>query len=529
MRPATLQNVAPPARRSDFGVAPFFCSTALFVKPSSQPIRNAKLVESFRGEVRATAPLHPQELALVVIASLHLCFLPWALGTRDVWSQLVSLGLGFLSFAVGLWPRHYRGELAPHGAFILHPWSRLIKFPVFWLGLLLIAYIACQGLNPAFARASAGPYWWIAPVPHIEWLPSGIDATFAQMNAWRMLTVLGAAWLLACALWAGVSRRASAHALMTVLVVNGTLLALLGILQKITAAKGVFWVITAVPDYFVATFYYKNHAGAYFSLMTVTALSLMAWYHLRALRRIERSSPAPVYAFAATVLASIVFLSISRTATILLAGHGVLTLGVLLFHKLKSRDDVSPALATFSLLSAIIVIIASASFLNLDKSVEQIQYAITEEGQQAHLKPRELAREASWDLFQQDKLTGWGAGAFRHAFPLVQRNYEAIYRASWDKRIALGWDHAHNDYLECLVELGWLGSALPALILLWLLYRGFRAAGIQNPAHLILFLGLLLPLAHSWLDFPMYNPAFFITFCALWILLIRWTELESTR
>jgi hypothetical protein len=51
----------------------------------------------------------------------------------------------------------------------------------------------------------------------------------------------------------------------------------------------------------------------------------------------------------------------------------------------------------------------------------------------------------------------------------------------------------------------------------------------SNPASFLIFLGLLQTLAHCWVDFNFYNPAILMTWCFLWPVLVRWTELEEAR
>lgn len=497
-------------------------------QPSRPPFRNAKLVESFRGEVRARMPLHPLELALVLVASLHLCFLPWALGARDPWAQLTSAALGLASLTLAVWPRRYSGELAPQGAFILHPWSRLLKFPPFWLGLLFLAYITCQALNPAYLRATAGPYWWLAPVEHITWLPSGVSAPFERMNAWRMLAICGGAWALACALAAGLTRRISVQAILTAVVANGAILALVGILQKVTNAKEVLWSIKPPAYYFVSTFFYKNHAGAYFNLIVVLAVILMVWHHVRSIRRLDRSSPAPVYAFGTIVLASLVFMSGSRAAMLLLAGFALICVVVyLVWRKRAGSGTTHPAVVGLASVCGVLLLAAAISFLNLDRAVDQFRHLTTDQGQKMSIQWRLSARAATLDLVDQQPLTGWGAGSFRHTFPLVQRNYPEIYRAG--RVQTYYWDHAHNDYVQALAEVGILGLALPVLMLGSLLLRAFRSGALSHPAFILGLIGLGLPLAHAWIDFPLYNCAILVTLCAALVMLVRWTELENSR
>lgn len=93
------------------------CSCSMSDSPplsgrTSQPSGfGSKHLEHFRSD-RRRLPLHPREKALLALVALHLCFLPWALGTMHVWSQLTSLGLGAAGMVLALIPRTYSGDYA---------------------------------------------------------------------------------------------------------------------------------------------------------------------------------------------------------------------------------------------------------------------------------------------------------------------------------------------------------------------------------------------------------------------------------
>src|SRR3954465_6829316 len=105
-----------------------------------------KSLDKFRAKT-TRGKVHPLELAALGVVGAHLVFLPWALGGMRPWAHFISLGLALIGFAVALLPRNYTEEYTGSTRFRLLTWPKLIKFPIFWLGLLLLAYITIQGLN----------------------------------------------------------------------------------------------------------------------------------------------------------------------------------------------------------------------------------------------------------------------------------------------------------------------------------------------------------------------------------------------
>jgi len=79
--------------------------------------------------------------------------------------------------------RDYNEETAPgQPPFRLYTWPKLARFPVFWIGLLFLAYIAIQGFNPAWLYATDGQGWWMTAAQPIAWLPSSVDVPFAAVD-----------------------------------------------------------------------------------------------------------------------------------------------------------------------------------------------------------------------------------------------------------------------------------------------------------------------------------------------------------
>lgn len=495
------------------------------------------MLQAFRGELRPTVRLHTLENTLVVLAGTLLCFSPWALGTMHVWSQFVCLGLASLAFLVSLINRQYRGELAPEGDFKLIMWPKLIRFPVFWLGLLLLVYILIQALNPSWQYFRSDTRWWLEPVEHIKWLPSGMDTPFKDMNPWRVLMIYGTAWLLGCALWVGITRRVAVQALFTAVCVNGAVFAIVGILQKVTNAKYILWGLKDVTraGYFFGTIIYKNHAGAYLNLVLILCTALLYWHFARAERRMDRASPAPVFAFCGVLLGMSVLLTNSRAATILMMVFAfVAFIGFIIRCTLHRSETRSPWVITLLCLVFSLFVGLGAYFLNTERAFDRVSKLIEDGTEDFSVKTRLIARDATWEMAKDNLITGWGAGSFRHYFTVYQRKYPEIHevpRPAKSKRPPryYRWEYAHNDYVQLLAELGLIGAGLITAMLACGVRHLVRESAFSRPHLLFVMLALTVTACHAWVDFQFHNPAILFLWCTSAVLLGRWAELESRR
>jgi len=482
--------------------------------------------------MRASTGLHPLENALLVIVGSLLCFMPWALGTMHVWSQVISLGMAVLAFIVAIPNRHYRDELAPQGDFKLIMWPKLVRFPLFWLGLLLLGYILIQALNPAWTYMRDGTSWWLQKVEHIAWLPAGMETPFEDMSPWRELLVYGTAWLVTCALWVGITRRVAIQRLFTVIVANAVLLSIIGILQRVTDAKYILWGLkdANTAGGFFATIIYKNHAGAYLNLALMLCVGLLYWHFVRAERRFERSSPAPIFAFGAVVLGLGVLLSFSRAGTVLMLAFILLSfIGFVIRCTLTEGEGRSPWVTTLLCVGFSVFIGIGAYFLKTDQSFDRLGKLIQDGKTDSSVSSRYLARAATWEMAKDNLLTGWGAGSFRHYFPVYQRHYPAIYDIPGQPKAKMRWEFAHNDYVQVVAELGLIGVTL-LLAMVGAAVTHLRRQKVYLRPHLLfMILALVITAAHAWVDFQFHNPAILLLWCASAAMIGRWAEFENQR
>lgn len=350
------------------------------------------------------------------------------------------------------------------------------------------------------------------------------------MNAWRVLVIHGTAWLLGCALWVGITRRVTVQTLLTVVVVNGALLAIIGILQNVTHAGKIVWLLPLRTGYEFATILYKNHAGAYLNLVLMLCTGLLYWHFSRAERRMDRSSPAPVFGFCGVLLGLGVLLTNSRAATILLLVFTFIAfIGFIIRCTLYRSETRSPwAVALICAVFALFVGLG-AYFLNTEQAINRLGKLIEGHKTDFSVTTRVLARQATWDMAQDNIVTGWGAGSFRHYFPVYQRNYADIYYAGPNRSRVMRWEYAHNDYVQLLAEFGLVGAGLLLAIILCGVRILLRNHVYLRPHLMFIILALVITAVHAWVDFQFHNPAILILWWASAVLVCRWSELENRR
>jgi O-antigen ligase len=474
---------------------------------------------------RQRPSLHPLERLFLSLALVQLIFLPWAFGTMHGWSQLTALGLAGLMLAVALWPRFYSARLADGKAFHLASWPRLVRFPLFWLGLGLLLLLGVQALNPSFQWQRNATTWWLVTLKHVTFLPTSIETPFERYNLWRSFVIYATVWLSVCALWIGVTRRRTLQILVSVLVGNAVILGLVGFAQKASGVEKLLLVRAFPGASSFASFVYQNHAGAYFSLMSFGALGLAVWHFFEGRKRMARSTPSALWVIAAVLLAFAVVFSLSRGAIMSLTVFGLAALVALVLLKFmnstqSTTSPLVPVVIGLMMLGAVAFMVRQVDFSTVYYRFEQLSKL---QANDPSVMSRKLAREAASHMYADHWVGGTGAGSFRFLFPGYIKDMPLIY-----ERGNYFWEHAHNDWLEIPIELGLTGVLLIASALGWIGWTWSRAGGWRNPLTLMIALGCAQVMAHALMDFPFQNPAILVTWWSLLVISLRWLELDST-
>jgi hypothetical protein len=441
-----------------------------------------------------------------------------------LWAQYISLGLAAVGFVIALLPRNYTPEHTGTAPFRLLTYPKLLKFPIFWLGLALLGLVVVQALNPAWRFQSDSRGWWMVPIPHKEWLPVGVDVPSKYWTQWRMLIIYTSGFLTVCSVWIAFTRRRTVQYFLVVVALNGLLLAALGVIQRVLGNGKIFWFVDSPNPQFFASFIYKNHGSTYLDLALAATCGLASWYYLRGARRMEKSNPSGVLAFFATCIAVSVLLSYARGATLVMLIFLLLCVTGFVIHQFTTPSEHRRPII------AIVLVLIFGLFLKTGLDTRRTQEAwdrlkagVTREDKS--LEFREQVTQASIEMLRDEWKSGIGMGSYRYLFPTYQHRYPQLIKTA-DGPIF--WEHAHNDIVQFPIELGAVGTGLLILGFGYWAVALLRHRFWATPLSASVVLGLLLVLGYAWWDFPFQCPAILITWCVLWAVAAMWARFEES-
>ena len=481
-----------------------------------EPIR-LDLVRRFRrltGDPRSwQAPLAARDQILLGAVGLQLVFSCWALGAVRLWAQAVMSVL-----AVGAFLLLFVPFAESRDDDVVSPTPRqnlrvLLRFPLFWCGLLLMAYIAIQGFNVAWEYHTDGNSWWLKHRDHVSWLPSGMDTPLDGNNPFRMLMILGAPWLVLCTAWVGLRRKRSARLVLWIAAVNGGIWTTFGILQFTTGTDLMFWRWDPPTSAFWASIMYLNHAGAYINLCLAIVLALFLYYYGRSRLRFIRSGSQLLILCLAVLIGGSQLLTLSRGAIVLCGALLLYFLFLVCILSLRRRDSARSPLP----LALVLLLLAGLAYtlfhLIDDKRISWRFGKLEELVAEPDRSYRYHLNLNTWEMLKERWWWGWGAGAFRYYFPVYQRGNPVLDRKVGGRQ--LFFSHAHNDLLQLPTELGVAGSSAIVIGLLywpWLAWRRWRQVSL---AVMMLWGASALTILHASFDTIFHCPAVLVLFFVL--------------
>lgn len=412
---------------------------------------------------------------------------------------------------MALMPPRYGGE-SPRSAIrklLIH----IVKDPVFYFGVVLLGFLLIQWINgPLELTFDETESIYKYTDPKIAGMPFCVDQSEAvQVLIWFIGVF---ASLLAVRHAIGPTGKLT---LLSILVVNGALLSVLGFIQLVSSPDKLFWY-RPMSVYFFSTFGYPNHAGAFFVLTSAINIGIF----LRELFHEDRVNHPYLYGITLFLNAMGAYGSLCRAAIVLeslLLVFGLIY-GVLLLRFRISRGFASALVAVFLVIGLVVFKFLPDSGSGFSKEVATIT---SKAMSTVYEGDRKQLADAALDIWRDHPWTGVGGWGFRR--------YVALYigEDNWDLLKEAGKSNVHNDILQFLCEHGAIGGGLIiALAVALLVHLVIRLIGMKrrtepeievqrcwffsiSPVVVMSLVGCACVVVHSTIDLPFRSTAVLFT------------------
>jgi O-antigen ligase len=460
-------------------------------------------------------------------------FGPWAFGTTQTWSIDIMNGIGIALGSLWLCKRVIR--LCGYQP---AQWTRICigSEPRKWLKaerrftwllaagtLYILLYCLISAVN---ARAVYHPDQWSFEYRKtLSWLPHSYDQESSWASFWKFLGLAGLFWALrdwlltlslkevtrletdAVKSQADFRLPARLRSLFCVLAVNGTVLAIQGLMQRAEGGNKLLWLVVPSIDKAVelqfGPYAYRANAAQYFNLLWPAVLGFW-WASVRPLRRRETAESSRLQKRLAVLLPCVFLMAVcplvasSRGGAIVLMLNLIVAGGILLLAQWRSRWK------TKALIILVLAGIAGAGGLLGWKVLGPRMETIHEgyEGREGvFVTGHYMERDNPW--------FGTGPGTFATMYQLYRRSETEEWAA-----------YMHDDWLETLITFGRVGATPVFLMLIVVLLHWFRGAGIYGNKYFVILLWVSLGgcLIHACYDFPFQIHSvltLFLVICAV--------------
>lgn len=433
---------------------------------------------------------------------LALIFSPWWYGGVILSAQYILAYFCFIAAAFVYLGRFMQKERFPQIPFI---------------PFLILLFLLLEGwgmtLNAAFALDTNT--YHLFPLAQKLRGPGSFDRA-ASLHSMFMLSAFAGAFCIVAdsscdAIWR--------WRWIKVLTLNGLAVCLFGLIEKMTH---VVWSEYGQNIWPFASFYYHGNAGAFINLIIpVTAAAI--WYAFLGEKNRFWQSIA-ILAFVVSTAAA--FVNASK-ASIVVAGM-VLTLLFVAISLSIRKMRIAPSWIGGCFLIAIVLGV-SVVFLAQTSGIQTTWMRWNQAwlaGEQIAVGRRQVA-QICLNMGSEAGIFGFGPGVFASLFPYAARVYPPAPGGVWQ--------HAHEDYLQTLIEWGWLGAIL-WFILLWggvavSCFYGLAYHHQLRKRSKFLLLCVAISLAgclfHALVDFPLQIPSLQLTVSIL--LGLAWGSLRWPR
>src|SRR5271157_2764503 len=386
-----------------------------------------------RSDKREGKPLTLPHLMLAIVVLATLLFgavEPWALAITGILTAV--LFSAFMLRWEGFSDRPFSRHFFVLGAILLvYGLLQLLPLPLRWVG----------AIHPTLLQLVSMPNITASPLGSVQNSASVAEApAFHAVSVYPFATEMELSRLVIyfmVFLLAALAPRSheEIRSVLRVLAIFGFVIALFAVTQKATWNGKLYWLrelsLTRASPF--GPFVNRNHFAGWMCMVAPLSfgLGLMSRSTSRRIR----------YIFFAVVMALTIFFSLSRGGVISFL-VGTVILASIALWRAPSRKSLIP------ILSFVVALFIYLVYLGMSPIIERFAQSGISSNE------RLLVWSASLTAFRGFPVFGTGLGTFQHIFPMYKPD-----------GIAMFYQHAHNDYIEILVELGIIGALLTLVFL----------------------------------------------------------------
>jgi len=445
--------------------------------------------------------------ALIIFAAV---FSPWAFGSTQEWAIWVMNGAGFAMGLLWLAKLAYRRRLAAvhldAGSLSSQPVPAEPFYQKLLLGSIGLWLLYC--LVAAWNARAVCHLWWLEYRPAILWLPHSYDQQRSWDFFWKMLGLAG----LFCGTRDWLMSSRSRHGrlpvrlqrLLWILAASGLLLAVEGLAQRFSGENKLLWLveprINNTPDAQFGPFAYRSNAAQYFNMLWPVLLAFWL-YQTKFARKTSATfwgrHKRKILLLALLVIALCPAVALSRAGLLVLLGS-LLVAGIIIWIALRHA---SRRLA-LGIVAAGVVVLGIGGLLEGGRLFLRFQDLTLEYGDLSRASLFVIGGQMAAD----NQPFGVGPGAFSSQYQFYRQSFQDDWAAQM-----------HNDWLEALITLGWIGSLVALMPLILILGRYFQPNGIRVRLPLVALFWLALGgcMIHAVVDFPFQIESILVLFTLL--------------
>lgn len=414
----------------------------------------------------------PRWLFLVALVAA-----PWVYGTTPPWA-IADLEV-LLSAILSLW---MTGCALRAQKISIHP-------VLLGCVLVLLGWGWWMTFNPHFQ--DAGGYRFIPVHPKIPLVPGTVDQATSCMAMVRITCLLG----IVCFVCDLSSRREWRRRIWRTMAATGISLVLFGLVQSAFAQPLFVWSQEDNGVPYFATYYYHGNAGSFINLV----LPFVAGLAALTLRRPDGHAARALWLPGFFICVAGAFVNLSRSAMVISGVLCMLLMGWQLMG--KSRNELLPPRKLRVAYAAVLVgaVACIVLFSGWQKPAEKWRQM---ESQLNSANKRLVSTKVCLRMLPDARWHGFGPGTFELVFP--------HYTGAEATLIPGIWRYAHDDYLQTLLEWGWVASIFWGVVFFGAMLQLFthwrKRRDLSTADRVLVFVtGLALAgvAVHALVDFPL--------------------------